>query len=87
MSKKVEYTITQKRKALAVAHQVLTKHRPKYSGKHFCGDISFGIDAAIHVLAAMYEEALEKESKEAPLEYRAQRERLHRPIEREEHHD
>lgn len=87
MSKKVEYTITQKRKALAVAHQVLTKYRPKYSGKHFCGDLSFGIDAAIHILASMYEEALEKESKEAPLEYLAQRAYVHRPVEMEVNND
>ena len=61
MSEKVDYTTTQKRMALAAAHQVLTQNKIRYRGKHFCGDMSFGIDIVINIISELYQEALENE--------------------------
>lgn len=56
-----EYTTSAKRKALAVAHQMMLRYRARYAGKRFCGDAHFGMDEAINVISAMYENAVKEE--------------------------
>lgn len=58
---KEKYTITDKRIALAAAHQIMTRYRPQFKDKRFCGDANFGIDKAINIISALYEQAIKRE--------------------------
>ena len=66
MSKKVEYTITQKRKAISAAWYILNsqKHYQKYAFMSFGGDDRLSIGDVCNILEVVYREMREKELQE-----------------------